>query len=114
MESLTPGRSIGGLQGHVAACDLPRDWEEATLQPVSGIASSGIGVSGPRSLGDSGSRRSRRAEVEPVERLAQESDAEVEWGNGELEELAAAMHARELDLLIADTTSRSKISFELL
>lgn len=51
-------------------------------------------------------------EVEVVELFAEELDAEIEWVEGSTDELAAAVHMRELDLLIAGLTSTSKITSE--
>lgn len=60
-------------------------------------------------LGDAGPSG---VEVELVERFAAEIDAEIEWVEGEVEELAGALHVREIDLLVAGLTSRSAISSE--
>lgn len=93
-----------------AACELPRD-PETTLERVSGgTLRVGIASHDPWVVlepdGPAG------VEVEIVERFAEEIDAEIEWVEGEVEELAAAVHVRELDLLIAGLTRTSKISSE--
>ena len=94
----------------LAGCDLPRD-PESTLRRVSG-GMLRVGVSEHEPwvvLGDAGPAG---VEVELVKRFAAEVDAEIEWVEGEVEELAGALHVREIDLLIAGLTSRSAISSE--
>jgi polar amino acid transport system substrate-binding protein len=92
------------------ACGLPRD-PEGTLERVAGgTLRVGVSEHDPWVLlpedGPAG------VEVEIVERFAEEIDAEIEWVEGEVDELAGALHVREIDLLIAGLTSSSKISSE--
>lgn len=91
-------------------CGLPRD-PETTVERVSG-GTMRVGVSAHEPwvvLGDDGPSG---VEVAIVERFAEELDAEIEWVEGEVEELAGALRVHEIDLLIAGLTSRSKISSE--
>ena len=93
-----------------SACGLPRD-PEVTLDRVSGgTLRVGISEHDPWVLltedGPAG------VEVEIVKRFAAEIDAEIEWIEGEVHELAGALHMREIDLLIAGLTSSSTISSE--
>ncbi|HEX2295262.1 MAG TPA: transporter substrate-binding domain-containing protein [Actinomycetota bacterium] len=94
----------------LAACGLPRD-PETTLQRVSG-GTLRVGVSEHEPWVVLGGPEPAGVEVELVERFADEIDAEIEWVEGEVEELAGALHVREIDLLIAGLTSRSKIASE--
>lgn len=52
-------------------------------------------------------------EVEAVKAFAEEVDAEIEFYEGATEELAAAVHVHELDLLIAGLSATSKLSSEV-
>lgn len=92
------------------ACNVPRD-PEATLQRVSG-ATMRVGVSDHEPWVVLGAGEPSGVEVEIVKRFAEEVDAEIEWVEGEVEELASALRVREIDLLIAGLTSRSMISAE--
>lgn len=100
----------GLLVGALAGCGLPRD-PETTLERVSGEKLR-VGVSEHDPWVVLGQDGPAGVEVEIVKRFAQEIDAEIEWVEGEVEELAGALHVREIDLLIAGLTSRSKISSE--
>lgn len=94
----------------LAGCGLPRD-PESTLRRVSGgTLRVGVSENGPWVVLD-GAEPSG-VEVELVERFADEIGAEVEWVEGEVEELAGALHVREIDILIAGLTSRSAIAAE--
>lgn len=91
-------------------CGLPRDPEMTLAHASGGTLTVGVAENEPWVvLGDDGPSG---VEVELVERFAEEIDAEIEWVEGQVEELAAAVHVREIDLLIAGLTSRSKISSE--
>lgn len=93
-----------------SACSLPRD-PEGTLERVSG-GTMRVGVSESDPWVVLGPRGPRGIEVELVERFAEELDAEVEWVEGSVDELAAALHVRELDLVVAGLASTSKVSSE--
>lgn len=93
-----------------AACDVPRD-PETTLQRVSGKTMR-VGVSDHEPWVVLGDGEPSGVEVEIVKRFAEEIDAEIEWVEGEVEDLASALRVREIDLLIAGLTSRSMISAE--
>lgn len=92
------------------ACDLPRD-PESTLDRVTG-GTMRVGVSENDPWVVLGPDGPSGVEVEIVERFAEELDAEIEWVEGATEDLAAAVHMRELDLLIAGLTRTSKVSSE--
>ncbi len=92
----------------LGACGLPRD-PETTLERVSGETIR-VGVSAHEPWVVLGDGEPSGVEVELVERFADEIDAEIEWVEGEVEELAGALHVREIDLLVAGLTSRSTIS----
>ena len=93
-----------------AACGLPRD-PESTLRRVEG-GTLHVGVSAHEPWVVLGDGEPAGVEVELVKLFAEEVGAEIEWVEGEVEELAAAVHVREIDLLVAGLTSRSKISSE--
>lgn len=92
------------------ACGLPRDPESTLSRVIGGTMRVGVSENDPWVVfgpeGPSG------VEVEIVELFAEELEAEVEWVEGSTEDLAAAVHVRELDLLIAGLTATSKISSE--
>lgn len=92
------------------ACGLPRD-PESTLDRVSG-GTLRVGVSESEPWVTVGDGEPSGVEVEIVERFAQEIDADIEWVEGSIEELAAAAYVREIDLLIGGLTATSKISSE--
>ena len=93
-----------------AACSLPRDPEGKLARVEGRTMSVGVSASDPWVvLGPGGPRG---IEVELVERFAAELDADVEWVDGSVEELAAALHVRELDLVVAGLTSTSPIATE--
>jgi polar amino acid transport system substrate-binding protein len=92
------------------ACDLPRD-PETTLERVRG-GTMRVGVSEHDPWVVLEGDQPTGVEVELVKRFAETLDAEVEWVEGEVEELAGALHVGEIDLLIAGLTSSSKISSE--
>lgn len=94
----------------LVACDLPRDPESTLHRVTDGTLRVGVSEHDPWVLLDADEPAG--VEVELVRLLAQELDAEVEWVEGEVEELAGALHVGELDLLVAGLTSRSKISSE--
>lgn len=95
----------------LTACDIPRD-PESTLNRVSG-GTMRVGVSanepwvildGPEPAG---------VEVEIIEGFAASIDAEIEWFPGTEEELAAALHSRELDVLLGGIESTSVLAAEV-
>lgn len=94
----------------LAGCGLPWD-PESTLSRVSG-GTLRVGVSEHDPWVVLGDGEPAGIEVELVKRFAADVGAEIEWVEGEVEELAGALHVREIDLLIAGLTSRSKISSE--
>ena len=94
----------------LAACGTPRD-PEGTLDRVTG-GTLRVGVSANDPWVVLGDGEPRGVEVELVERLAAELDAEVEWIEGTVDDLAAAVHVREVDLIVAGLTSSSGISSE--
>ena len=94
----------------VTACGLPRD-PESTLDRVSG-GTLRVGISEHEPWTVLGSSGPSGVEVELVELFAEDIDARIEWVDGEVEELAGALKVREIDLLIAGLTARSKISSE--
>ncbi|MGH2807193.1 MAG: transporter substrate-binding domain-containing protein [Actinomycetota bacterium] len=94
-----------------AACGLPRDPEGTLERVVGGTLRVGVAenppwvvLSGPEPSG---------VEVALVERFAAELDAEIEYFEGSVEELAAAVHVGELDLLIAGLEATSSLSSEI-
>jgi polar amino acid transport system substrate-binding protein len=92
-------------------CDLPRDPENTLERVTEGSLRVGVSEHDPWVL--LGPGEPAGVEVEIVRLLAEDLDAEIEWIEGEVEELAAALDVGELDLLIAGLTSRSKISSEV-
>lgn len=94
----------------VVGCDVPRD-PEGTLERVAdGTMRVGVSESPPWVVLE-GSEPAG-VEVEIVKRFAEDIGAEIEWHEGTVEELAAALHVRELDLVIAGLTSTAKITSE--
>ncbi len=92
------------------ACGLPRDPESTLARASGGTITVGVSASDPWVvLGPGGPAG---VEVEIVTSFAEEVGAEIEWVEGTVDELAAALHVREVDLLIAGLTSDSKISSE--
>ena len=94
----------------VAACGLPHD-PESTLDRVSG-GTLRVGISEHEPWTVIGPSGPSGVEVALVELFAEDIDARIEWVDGEVEELAAALKVREIDLLIAGLNARSKISSE--
>lgn len=92
------------------ACDAPRD-PEGTLERVTG-GTMRVGVSESDPWVILSGAEPAGIEVELVERLARELDAEVEWVEGTVDDLAGALHVRELDLVVAGLTSSSGIASE--
>jgi polar amino acid transport system substrate-binding protein len=93
-------------------CGLPRDPETTLDRVTGGTMRVGVSEHDPWVIyRDDGEPHG--VEVDIVRRFAEELDAQVEWVEGEVEELAGALHVRELDLLVAGLTSRSKISSEV-
>ncbi len=93
------------------ACGLPRD-PEGTLERVMG-GKMRVGVSERDPWVVLGGSRPAGVEVEIVESLARRLDADVEWVQGSIEELASAAHVGELDLIIAGLTSQTTISSQV-
>jgi polar amino acid transport system substrate-binding protein len=85
-------------------CGLPRDPETTLERVAGGTMRVGISEHDPWVIiGDDGPAG---VEVEIVQRFADDLDAQIKWVQGEVEELASALHVREIDLLIAGLTSR--------
>lgn len=95
----------------LGACDVPRD-PEATLDRVTG-GTMRVGVSHNPPWVDLDGTEPTGVEVELVEAFAEELDAEVEFYEGATDDLAAAIHVRELDLLIAGLTATTTLSSEI-
>jgi polar amino acid transport system substrate-binding protein len=91
-------------------CGLPRDPETTLERVIGGTMRVGVSEHDPWVVLDKD--RPGGVEAELVRRFAEELDAEIEWVEGEVEELASALHVGEIDLLIAGLTSRSKIASE--
>jgi polar amino acid transport system substrate-binding protein len=91
----------------VTACGLPRDPEGTLERVIGGTMRVGAAENPPWVVfeGD----EPTGVEVAMVERFAEEVDAEIEWFDGNVEELAAAVHVGELDLLIGGLESTSAI-----
>jgi polar amino acid transport system substrate-binding protein len=94
----------------LAGCDLPRDPEQTLDRVRGGILRVGVTENEPWVVLDS--TEPAGVEVEIVHSLADSLNADVEWKEGNVDELAAAIHMRELDLMIGGLTSISKISSE--
>ena len=93
-----------------AGCDIPRDPESTLDRVIDGTMRVGVSASDPWVVLDG--EEPAGVEVEIVKRFAAELGAEIEWHEGTVDELAAALHVRELDLVIAGLTSTSKITSE--
>lgn len=94
----------------VVGCDVPRD-PEGTLERVTG-GTMRVGVSESDPWVVLEGSEPAGVEVEIVKRFAADLGAGIEWHEGTVEELAAALHVRELDLVIAGLTSTAKITSE--
>lgn len=94
----------------LAACDIPRDPESTLDRATEGTLRVGVSASDPWVV--LGEGEPTGVEVEIVKRFAADLGAEIEWHEGTVDELAAALHVRELDLMIAGLTSTSKITSE--
>ena len=94
----------------LAACDIPRDPESTLDRVTEGTLRVGVSASDPWVV--LGEGEPTGVEVEIVKRFAADLGAEIEWHEGTVDELAAALHVRELDLMIAGLTSTSKITSE--
>ncbi len=110
---LRSSRRLGAIAAALllvaASCDAPRD-PEGTLERVTG-GTLRVGVAAAEPWVVLGGEPAG-IEVELVELFAREIGAEIEWVEGTVEELAAAVHVRELDLLVAGLTSSSGVSSE--
>ena len=91
-------------------CDIPRDPESTLDRVTDGTMRVGVSASDPWVVLDD--EEPAGVEVEIVKRFAAELGAEIEWHEGTVDELAAALYMRELDLVIAGLTSTSKITSE--
>src|SRR5688500_9146725 len=94
----------------LAACDIPRDPESTLDRVTDGTLRVGVSASDPWVI--LGQGEPSGVEVEIVKRFAADLGAEIEWHEGSVDELAAALHVRELDLMIAGLASTSKITSE--
>jgi polar amino acid transport system substrate-binding protein len=92
------------------ACDAPRD-PEGTLERATG-GTIRVGVSANEPWVVLGSREPSGVEAELVRLFAEDLGAEIEWVDGTVDDLAAALHVREIDLLVAGLASTSGISSE--
>jgi polar amino acid transport system substrate-binding protein len=87
----------------LAGCGIPRD-PESTLDRVrGGTLRVGITASDPWTRLEGG--RPSGVEVELVERFAGEIGARTEWVDGSEADLIAALHVRELDLVVGGLTA---------
>lgn len=93
-----------------AGCDTPRD-PEGTLERATG-GTIRVGVSANEPWVALGGGDPSGVEVELVRRFAADLDAEIEWVHGTVDDLAGAMHVREVDLTIAGLASTSGIATE--
>ena len=93
-----------------AACDTPRD-PEGTLERATG-GTIRVGVSANEPWVVVGAGEPSGVEAELVRLFAEDLRADVEWVDGSVDELAAALHVREIDLLIAGLASTSGTSSE--
>lgn len=95
----------------LAACGLPRDPEGTLERVIGGTMRVGVTENPPWVVfeGD----EPTGVEVAMVERFAEELDAEIQWIDGSVEELAAATHAGELDLVIGGLEATSSLSAEV-
>lgn len=107
MRPITAGLVLVAL---ASGCDAPRDPESTLERVTGGTMKVGIAEHDPWVVIEDGIPSG--VEVEIVRRFAAELDAEIEWVEGQVEELAGALHVREIDLLIAGLTSTSKVSAE--
>lgn len=103
--SMTAGLAAASLVA--SACGTPRD-PELTLQRVTG-GTIRVGVADHEPWTVSSSGEPKGIEVELVRMFAEEIDADVEWVEGQVEELAGALAMGEIDLLIGGLTIRSKV-----
>jgi polar amino acid transport system substrate-binding protein len=92
----------------LAACGLPRDPEGTLERVIGGTMRVGAAENPPWVVFEG--EEPTGVEVAMVERFADEVDAEIEWFDGSVEELAAAVHAGELDLLIGGLASTSSLA----
>ena len=90
----------------VAACASPPLDPEGTLERVTGgTIRAGITTQAPWSFFENGEPAG--VEVELLEDLAQELDAQVEWVQGSEEDLIGAMDLGQLDVVIGGFTAES-------
>src|SRR5688500_3048851 len=95
----------------LAACGLTREPEDTLELAVGGTMRVGAAENPPWVVFEG--ETPTGVEVEMVERFADELDAEIEWFDGSVEELAAAVHVGEIDLLIGGLDSTSSISSDV-
>ena len=95
-----------------SACGIPRDPESTLDRVTNGTLRVGVSASDPWVVVEDRLSEPSGVEAEIVKRFAAELGAEIEWHEGTVDELAAALHVRELDLVIAGLTSTSKITSE--
>ncbi|MDQ3964368.1 MAG: transporter substrate-binding domain-containing protein [Actinomycetota bacterium] len=94
----------------IVACDLPRD-PEGTLQRVrGGTIRIGVAEHDPWVVLDESGEPTGGVEVDLVEEFAASIDADIEWFDGQSEELIGSLHTRSLDLVIAGLNSKSPFS----
>jgi polar amino acid transport system substrate-binding protein len=94
-----------------ASCGFPKD-PEGTLERVrGGTLRVGITTNDPWTIVEEDEHSG--VEVELVEGFAREIDSEVEWTEGSESELIAALHQRELDLVVAGLASNGSWTAEV-
>lgn len=92
-------------------CGLPND-PEGTLERARG-GTIKVGVSESLPWVDLSGSSPSGVEVELVETFAESIDADIEWIDGSVEDLAGALHEREIDLLIAGLEATASVAAEV-
>ena len=93
------------------ACGIPKD-PEGTLETVSG-GTTYAGASHSPPWVDLSGGEPAGIEVELIEAFASTIDADVEWVQGSVEELAAALHLGELHVVAAGIGGTSTLAAEI-
>lgn len=97
--------------GLAAGCEYPRD-VEGTLDRVQG-GTMRVGVVDDPPWVILGPGEPRGVEPELIRQFAAENDAEIEWVEGTVDELTAAMRGFQLDVLIGGLTRASPFAAEV-
>jgi polar amino acid transport system substrate-binding protein len=95
----------------LASCGLPRDPEGTLERVIGGTMRVGVAENPPWVVFEDDEPTG--VEVTMVEHFAEEVDAEIEWFEGSIEELAAAVHVGELDLVIGGLEATSSIAADV-